>query len=329
MCRRLPASWFAVALSVMLLASCGGDSESAAVDAASPAPPDAGGGEAADPAELAAEVDEDQLLGTILALQDLGTRFTFSSGDEAAADYLVGRLESYGLTVERDPFDAGGVQAENVIARLPGVEEPDVVYVFSAHYDSISVDPMNVAPGADDNATGVAAVVEAARILSTHRFRYSLWFVLTAAEEQGSLGSAHMVGWLSSEGVDVRGVIAPDMIGYWPLGDGDAFDILGDPASTELVDRMAAWATTLGVAHKTWIQHNYCYGDDHTNFQEAGFPAITPMDCVEAHNIPASGESTPHYHMPTDRTDTLHMPFTTRVAGVIVATFADLGQPVP
>jgi transposase len=89
---------------------------------------------------------------------------------------------------------------------------------------------------------------------------------------------------------------------------------------------MADWATRLGVAHKVWIQHAYCYGDDHTNFQEAGFPAISPMDCVEAHNL-ATGETTPHYHQTSDRTETLYLPFTARVAGVIVATFAALGEP--
>jgi hypothetical protein len=117
------------------------------------------------------------------------------------------------------------------------------------------------------------------------------------------------------------------MMAYWPAGDADAFDILGDPESQALAQRMAGWATTLGVAHKMWIDHDYCYGDDHTNFQEAGFPAIAPMDCVEAHNI--GGEQTPHYHQTTDRVDTLYMPFTARVAGVIVATFADLGEPLP
>jgi hypothetical protein len=52
------------------------------------------------------------------------------------------------------------------------------------------------------------------------------------------------------------------------------------------------------------------------------------MDCVEAHNVGESGEDTPHYHQTSDRVDTLYMPFTARVAGVIVATFADLGGPL-
>jgi hypothetical protein len=117
-------------------------------------------------------------------------------------------------------------------------------------------------------------------------------------------------------------VIAPDMIGYWPLGDADAFDILGDPDSEHLARDMADVADALGVAYKLWIDHGHCYGDDHTTYQEAGWPAISPMDCVEAHNIGTSGEDTPHYHRTTDTSDTLYFPFMIRVVQVEVATLA-------
>jgi leucyl aminopeptidase len=284
---------------------------------------------APDPLDVGRGVTEAELTATISDLQALGTRYTFTDGDEAARDYLVDRLEDLGLVAELDPFDAGyGAEATNIIARHPG-RDPSIVWILSAHYDSTSTSPETVAPGADDNASGVAWVLAAARLLSAHRFEHSVWFVMTAAEEQGSLGSAHMVEWLADEPIEVRGVIAPDMIGYWPAGDADAFDILGDSDSTHLVTHMSEIADEMGVAHKTWIQHDYCYGDDHTNFQEAGFPAITPMDCVEAHNVYGSGESLPHYHHTSDTLDTLHMPFMTRVSQVLTATAADLAEPLP
>jgi hypothetical protein len=105
-------------------------------------------------------------------------------------------------------------------------------------------------------------------------------------------------------------------------------DILGDPASEFLVDHMANVAGKLGVGFKKWVNHSYCYGDDHTSFQEAGIPAITPMDCVEAHNISSSPEETPHYHRSSDTFATLHMGMTTKVASVIVVTLAELAEPV-
>jgi len=75
-------------------------------------------------------------------------------------------------------------------------------------------------------------------------------------------------------------------------------------------------------------RHGYCYGDDHSNFQEAGFPAVSPMDCVEGHNVSSSGESLPHYHRTSDTIDTLYLPFTTEVVRVLVATFAWWGEPL-
>jgi hypothetical protein len=299
---------------LFLLAACGGSGGPS--------------GPAVDPNILAGQVQQTELETSIKALEMMGTRYTLSDGDERARDYLVGRFAAIGLTAELDPFQVQNQMANNIIAKHPGTDgSSNEVYIFSAHYDSTSNTPMTAAPGADDNATGVAAVLEAARVITPHAFKHDIWFVLTAAEEQGSLGSKHMVGWLESQGIDVKGVIAPDMIGYWPAGDQDQFDILGDPASAFLVDKMAEVAARQGVAHKTYIEHTYCYGDDHTNFQEAGFPAITPMDCVEAHNVAGSLEDTPHYHRPTDTFATLHMGFTTKVVGVIVTTLAELGAP--
>ncbi len=277
---------------------------------------------------LAADVSEAELTATIEDLAAFGTRYTFSDGDEAAADYLVGRFEALGVEVWRDGFEVEGEPVENVVGIVPGTVDPDVVFVFSAHYDSTSNHPETEAPGADDNATGVAVVLEAARLLVAHPLAHTAWFVLTAAEEQGSLGSAHLVDEMAETGVDAQGVIAPDMIGYWPLGEGDAMDILGDPESAALVADMETVANELGVANKTWIEHRYCLGDDHTNFQDAGYPAISPMDCVEAHNVRGSDEETPHYHRTTDTPDTLHMGFTTRVAQVTTVTFARWVEPL-
>jgi len=304
-------------LLLLLLTACGGGG----TDAPELIPP-------VDPMALAAEVQQAELEGSIRSLEGLETRFTFGTGDDRARDYLVGRITDLGLTAELDPFPVSNETANNIIVRHLGTEDPNVVYIFSAHYDSTSNAAATSAPGADDNATGVASVLEAMRLMTKHAFKHSVWFVFTAAEEQGSMGSKHMVTWLATEGVEVRGVIAPDMIGFWPQGEADQMDILGDPASASLVEHMADVATRQGVAHKKYIEHTFCYGDDHTSFQEAGIPAISPMDCVEAHNVAGSMEDTPHYHATTDRFETLYMPLTTKVAGVIVTTLAELAEPV-
>jgi hypothetical protein len=283
---------------------------------------------AADPVELGQQVSQDRLTATIQTLQDFGTRSTDTDGNEQAQEWLTQELEGQGYLVEQDRFSFRDQDAVNLVARKEGGVDPDRVWILSAHYDSTSTSPDSEAPGADDNASGVAALLEASRILAEVPTRDSVWFVLTGAEEQGSKGSAHMADWLAAQGVEVQGVMAPDMIGYWPLGEGDALDILGDEDSEHLIRDMAAMADAMGLANKTWVFHDYCYGDDHTNFQEAGFPAISPMDCVEAHNVPSSGETLPHYHRTSDTLDTLHMPYTTRVGQVMVATVAAWAGPV-
>src|SRR5687767_6714122 len=237
-------------LAMFLVAACGGESTT------NPDP-------ALDPMTLAPLVSQAELETSIKGLEALGTRFTMGPGDANAKDYLVNRITAMGLTAELDPFTVAGETANNIIVKHPGTVEPNVVFIYSAHYDSTSNTAATSAPGADDNGTGVAAVLEAARLMTKHPFKYSVWFVFTAAEEQGSLGSKHIVQWLPMEGLDVRGAIAPDMIGYWPKGETDQMDILGDPASEFLVDHMADVATRLGVGFKTYVQHQYCYGDDH------------------------------------------------------------------
>jgi hypothetical protein len=281
------------------------------------------GGAAFDALALAGQVSEDELATTIAALAALGTRYTYTDGDEQAAVWIAERFEELGYVPESRMFNAKkGEEAANVLAVLEGATAPERVWVFQAHYDSTSNAPESDAPGADDNASGVAAVLEAARILSACELADTVWFVATGAEEQGSLGSAALVEEVAAAGVQVQGVIAPDMIGYWPAEDGDAFDILGDADSAHLVSGMSSIAEALGVANKTWEHHDYCQGDDHTSWQDGGYPAISPMDCVEAHNEPQSGEDTPNYHRTTDTIDTLYLPFTAKVTGVIVASLA-------
>ena len=277
---------------------------------------------------LAANVQEARLLEHMQALVDFGTRYTFSNGDDDARDYLRALFEGWGHGVEEDTFDVQGEEATNLIIKIPGAVTPEQVVVFSAHYDSTSEIPLILAPGADDNASGVAALLETALLFESATFEKSIWFVLTAAEEQGSLGSASLAQQWRDANLQVEAVMAPDMIGYWPRGDNDEMDILGNESSEHLAEDMALFAEELEVAHRIWIRHDYCYGDDHTNYQENGFPAISPMDCVEAHNVAASGEETPHYHISTDSMDTIHMGFTTRVTEVLVATFAYWATPI-
>src|SRR5688572_29680342 len=143
-------------VAILLATSCGGGG---------------GGSEPAgplDPTTLAPLVSQSELETSIKGLQDLGTRYTIGTGDERAKDYLVQRIQAMGLTAELDPFTVSNETANNIIVKHTGTVDPNVVYLYSAHYDSTSNAPATSAPGADDNATGVAAVLEAMRLLTKH-----------------------------------------------------------------------------------------------------------------------------------------------------------------
>ena len=111
----------------------------------------------------------------------------------------------------------------NVLATLKGSDEPNRVYVISGHYDSRRSDVMNFtddAPGADDDASGVAVSMELARVFATHRPRATLVLAAVAGEEQGLYGSDHMAQVFQDAGADVQGMFTNDIVGSSTADDG-------------------------------------------------------------------------------------------------------------
>ena len=109
------------------------------------------------------------------------------------------------------------VEIVNVVATLPGTQSPERIYVVSGHYDSIPggdfMDAGAQAPGANDDASGTAAVMEMACVMALHRFDATLVFMAVAGEEQGLLGSAHWAEEARKKGLNIAGMISNDIIG--------------------------------------------------------------------------------------------------------------------
>ena len=121
------------------------------------------------------------------------------------------------------------VEIVNVVATLPGTQEGarQRLYVVSGHYDSRASDVMDAeayAPGANDDASGVAAVMEMACVMAAHRFDATLVFMAVAGEEQGLLGAAHWAEQARSKGLNVAGMITNDIIGSSTAEDGRRSD---------------------------------------------------------------------------------------------------------
>ena len=188
-------------------------------------------------------IDPHRIEANVRKLASFGTRHTLSSQDDpergigAARDWIFDTMTSYAaasggrMTVEKQSYvqqpDGDRVPTPttitNVLATLKGSDEPNRVYVISGHYDSRRTDVMNFtddAPGADDDASGVAVSMELARVLATHRPRATIVLAAVAGEEQGLYGSGHMAQVFQDAGADVQGMFTNDIVGSSTADDG-------------------------------------------------------------------------------------------------------------
>src|ERR1700742_2813819 len=135
------------------------------------------------------------------------------------------------MTVERQSFMQQAVPPNlpeattitNVIATLKGTASPERFYVITGHLDSRVTDVLNFtsdAPGADDDASGVAVVLELARLFATRQFPGTLVFATVDGEEQGLFGSAFMAAQMKKAGADVQGMFSNDIVGASQAFDG-------------------------------------------------------------------------------------------------------------
>ncbi len=141
-----------------------------------------------------------------------GTRYYTSAANMRAAEYLYQQLESYGLDVWYEDFLSWeGYLMVNVIGEVPGTDD-SAVYGVMAHFDTIS-ENLALAPGADDNATGVAGSLEIARILSGYELNHPVRVVFVNVEEVGIVGSQEFATRANAEGTPYEGIFNLDAIG--------------------------------------------------------------------------------------------------------------------
>ncbi|MEH0936120.1 M20/M25/M40 family metallo-hydrolase [Micromonospora psammae] len=191
---------------------------------------------------LLREVDAARIEATVRRLAAFGTRHTLSSQDDpvrgigAARDWIFAQLSGYAaasggrMTVELQsyvqepaPRIPVATRITNVVATLRGDVAPNRVYVVTGHYDSRATDVLDAvsdAPGADDDASGVALVMELARVLATRRSEATVVLAAVAGEEQGLYGSTYLARQLKAAGVDVQGMFSDDIIGSSTADDG-------------------------------------------------------------------------------------------------------------
>jgi Zn-dependent M28 family amino/carboxypeptidase len=266
-----------------------------------------------------------------------------SPAHRRAREYIAGHLARAGFSVQEDSHSRGGDRCINLLT-TPFPEQPDLpLVVVGAHYDSLSV-----TPGADDNASAVAALLElaawcrdppGARPGDAPRARLQL--AAYDLEEAGLVGSSFHARHLRKSGASVRGMISLEMLGYTdarpgsqnlPPGlrglypdVGNFIGVCGNERSRGLVETTTAGLKTVAALPVEFIVVPGAGGllpevrlSDHSAFWDQGFRALMITDTSFFRN--------PHYHQATDTPDTLDYPFLARVAAGVCAAVRRLLQ---
>jgi hypothetical protein len=274
---------------------------------------------------LLRQIDPDRIQATIEQLVSFGTRHTASSqtdpvrGIGAATNWVFGQMQGFAatssgnMTVQKQTFVQPvssripvPTTITNVIATLQGTATPARYYVVTGHLDSRVTDVLDFtsdAPGADDDGSGVAVVLELARVFATRQFPGTLVFATVAGEEQGLYGSTFMAAQMAAAGLDVQGMFSNDIVGASHSFD----DFPPDPHTVRLFVEGIPTAATAnqialmqsvggdndGATHQlarfvtdvapreltdmdvrvVWRRDRYLRGSDHISFQEHGYPA--------------------------------------------------------
>ena len=279
--------------------------------------------------EMLDRVDMDSLRATVQHLQDYQSRIWNSENAFAASDWIAGRMQALGLEVEQQPFYANtwmgsGQAAPNVIGIQRGTLYPDTYVVCGSHFDSFSYEAMfggGTAPGADDNATGVASVLESARIMTQYEFEYSIIYCAYGCEEMGLYGSEAYASRCQEQGMDIIGYFNNDMNGYL-YGDQIHIDCIYpnsvEPIGTYYMNVGSVYYPELPIRHV-----NFNQGDsDHTSFNNHGYMGIYPFEDYENYS--------PYIHTPNDMIGTSVNSFEMgqQYCQMNIACLAEIANPV-
>ncbi len=179
---------------------------------------------------------------------------------------------------------------------------PEREVVMVAHYDSYSDDPYNYAPGANDNASGTSAVLEAARLCRDYEFGATLKFLLVSGEELGMFGSTHFVKDARAENRAIVAAVNGDMIGY-PLTGNPARLVAGSYLTrNRLIDSVIVYNARYGISATLDAMVDSTGASDYGPFAAAGYDAL---EIAEGSPEDIWGGLDPYYHTTMDTIDKL------------------------
>lgn len=216
--------------------------------------------------------------------------------------------------------------SNNIVATIPGIVSPEKECIIVAHYDSYSsINPTVTAPGANDNATGTSAVMEAARLCKELQFENTVRFIAVSGEELGMFGSDHYAFKARDEGRNIIGVINGDMIGYPTTPDTARLVVGSYLVRNRLVDSSIVYNQRYGIGLTLVAIIDNTGASDYGPFALAGYDAL---DVAEATAEEIWGGADPYYHTPQDTYDKLKPSLIKKGAQLMLASLAELGKPI-
>jgi len=231
------------------------------------------------------KVSTTNLMATVQHLQDYGGRLFNGQKVYEVETWLKGKVQALGLAVEVQPVPPlyGLLNtSSNVIAVQRGKVKPNEYVVCGAHYDSFSLLGLftdNGAPGADDNATGTATVLETARILSQYEFERSIVYCFFAAEEIGLVGSGAYAERCKQQGMNILGYFNNDMSGYVAPGAPMRIYLIYPSTAASLASYYTNVTNTYFPGTPIINSAGISGGDsDHTSFNNNGYYGIFPFE---------------------------------------------------
>ena len=233
-------------------------------------------------------------------------------GNDLAADFIYEKLSSFALEVHDQVYSPWG---RNIYAVQPGYLYPDEHYIICAHYDAVTE------YCADDNASGVAAVLEAARILSQHGTACTLVYALWDEEEIGLYGSRYYAAEALSNEINIRGVLNIDMIG-WDGNDDRHFDIhtRNIANSDSIANLLLINASLYELDINPVIYDPGSTSSDHLAFWQHGYGGVLLIEGYFANDL------NHFYHSNDDRIDKFNLDYFHDLSKLAIGTISDLAQ---
>ncbi|MBU1423430.1 MAG: M20/M25/M40 family metallo-hydrolase [Bacteroidetes bacterium] len=231
-------------------------------------------------------------------------------GNDLAADYIKQKLESYELETYDQRYSEFG---RNIYSIQRGTAFPDIYFIYCAHYDAVTEHC------ADDNASGVAGVLEAARILSNYQFDYTIIYALWDEEEYGGIGSRYFAASANSNNMDIQGVLNFEM-GGWDSNNDGLMDI-----HTRNIANSVSLATLLMTIDSLYnlpldpvVYNPGTHKSDHSSFWLFNYSAI---EFCQAY---WGGDYNPYYHSSDDRIDKFNLTYFYNIAKLGIGAIATL-----